>query len=472
MPGLNSAQQEVMAAFRSREFKYYCLAGSTGSGKTFFALALLNLLCMNIGGLKFGVFRKTETNLKQTTIPSFEEMKRKTGTVLSSQMNGMTAQYSTGSEILFTWADISKDSELNKVRGLELTAALLEEGNEIDKKYFSILKTRIGRWNNSKCPPFILITLNPSYGWVREMFYDPWTKDELTKPYFFKEFEVGDNKTNLEPEYIEVLEDLPEEEYNRFVLNNWDFIDNPAQLIQYDWLKNVLIPEDEEIEIPLNARHQIICDPADQGTDRHVKANAFDSTLYKWQEWRKQDAVLTGEYILKDAYELRSKRMMIDERDIVIDGIGVGVGTVGACKRGLIMREGERPFKINPFIFKSNLPAKNDGRYFEGFYEFESARDEGGWMVREAIKNAEVRIRNREGLAKELLGIEYDTDNRKLFLLPKKKIKKNLGGLSPDYFDTILMWIWNLLTNAPGQSTEIMAIMNANIKKLNLRGRE
>lgn len=182
---LTARQQEAIEAFRSGQFLYHCSAGSTGSGKTFNYLALLNLLCLNISDVRFAVIRKSETNLKQTTIPSFEIMKHRTSTQDASKRIGMSMKYRNGSEILFTWADITKDADLNRVKGLEVTGALIEEANEIDERYFHILKTRIGRWNNHKCPQFILLTLNPSYGWVKDIFYDPYKAGTLQKPHFF-----------------------------------------------------------------------------------------------------------------------------------------------------------------------------------------------------------------------------------------------------------------------------------------------
>lgn len=162
--GLRGKQIEFFKAFRSGKYRYLCAAGTAGSGKTFITNGLLHVLCCEIPNLRFAVFRKSEKLLKQTTIPSYKRMKFESRSVGESIVEDMRAQYKNGSEILFNWADVRGDPDLNNIRGLEVTGVLFEEANQIDKRYFEAAKMRVGRWNNHLCPAFIFLNLNPSLG--------------------------------------------------------------------------------------------------------------------------------------------------------------------------------------------------------------------------------------------------------------------------------------------------------------------
>ena len=176
---LKPKQQAFLKIFRSLKYTYLCAAGTAGSGKSFLTIGILHFLCLLIPNLRFAIVRKSESNLKRTSIPTYRKVKRITKTQGSSVIIDMTARYQNGSEIMFIWADITKDPDLDNVKGLELTGALIEEANQISVRYLNLLKIRIGRWNNELCPKFILINLNPSIGWCKDMFYEPWANGTL-----------------------------------------------------------------------------------------------------------------------------------------------------------------------------------------------------------------------------------------------------------------------------------------------------
>lgn len=241
---LTRSQLDFIAQFKSQVARkdIFMLAGGAGSGKSFVSLLLLHRLALEFAGARFGVFRKSRTTLKTNTIPSFMRVLSETDTHNSLVISDFSAKYKNGSEILFLWLDPAKDPDNNNVKGLELSAALFEEVNQLDKESFHTVRSRVGRWNNLKsvitneCKhfyPFILANCNPNNTWVKHDFYDPFIEGKLPDNVVFHESSSSDNK-HLDPSYLEVLASLPDEQKERYLNNNWHYNDNPNALISLE----------------------------------------------------------------------------------------------------------------------------------------------------------------------------------------------------------------------------------------------
>lgn len=432
MLGLKPKQVKFLNRFRSAKDTYMCAAGSAGSGKTFLDLGIIHILCSNINGLRFAIIRKTEKNLKQTTIPSYEQLKRKTKSVNDSYIIDMSARYKTGSEILFVWADITKDPDLNNIRGLELTGALIEEANQINVKYFHLLKTRIGRWNNHKCHQFILLNLNPSVGWCKEIFYDNWVDGTLPERYYFEEFKVSDNDS-LHKDYVRGLDDLPEEERKRFVLNRWDYSDIPNQLIKYEWYKQCVL---DQYEIKIGDRAMLAVDPAWEGTDETMLGRMHGSHFGWWEEYAKQDPDFTGDLAVE-----RAKEYNIAQNDIIVDPIGLGAATVLRMRNHL---------KVEPDLFYAGAAASD----MEGLLALFNKRSEAHWFLREFLRKQEGTFHHHPRFQKQVLAIKYIIDEKKIKIIGKKEIKKDIHE-SPGYVDIAMMLVHKFYTSVVGAESAI-----------------
>lgn len=434
--GLKPSQQKFFDAFRSRNFRYLCAAGTTGSGKSFVTIALLHFLCRMIPELRFAVIRKTDKNLKLTSIPTYKNIKSKTRSKGDSMVVDMTARYRNGSEILFIWADTSKDPDLDNVKGLELTGALIEEANQIDKRYFDILKTRIGRWNNEKCPPFIMLNLNPSLGWVKDLFYDNFINDTLPQGHYFQEFNVDDAMDCSGSEYVKVLDDLPDEEKKRYVFNRWEYQDIPNQLIKYEWYKNCCVVPEEEPEIDINQRTMLAIDPAWEGKDETGFGMMNGNHIGWFETYDKQDPDMSGIIGVEKAREYR-----IEEDDVIIDNIGVGASTVLKMRNDL---------KFYPDLFFSGGPIIDIG----GFLKCENKRAEAHWLLRECLRNEEITVTHSLKLQKQYLAATYTTDNKKVKITEKKIIAQDAGG-SPTLLDLSVMLCHKYKTTTSGLTSEL-----------------
>lgn len=438
--GLKAKQARFIKAFRSGKYDYLCAAGSTGSGKTFVELGLIHLLCYSIPNLRFAVIRKSEKNLRQTSIPSYNRMKIESRSFGESVVHDMRASYKNGSEILFVWADVTKDPDLNNIKGLELTGAVIEETNQIDKRYFDLLKTRIGRWNNRRCPQFILLNLNPSLGWVKDLFYDNWAQGTLPSRHYFEEFSVYDNDS-LSPEFIRGLKDLPEEEYRRFVLNKWDYSDVPNQLIKYEWYKQCC----SEIYVPqITERRLGATDPAWEGDDSTVFAQMRGVEIPRlgwWEEYPKQDPDDSGTLAHTRAMEAGVK-----EGDWIVDPVGIGAATV------LKMRKSH---KFEPDMFIAGAEPDNT----HGMMSMFNKRSEAHWVLREAMRLNEINIDHHPEFQRQCVQVKYAIDDKKFRIVPKKETKKELG-CSPGHLDVAMMLAHKWVTTQSGLGLALLNRIN------------
>jgi len=134
-----------------------------------------------------------------------------------------TVTFSNGSQIIFMAESYNEDKELNRFRGLEINGAGIDEINEIQPQTFYKIIERSGSWTGAgKVPIKILGTCNPSHGWVKEEFYDPFISGKLKNGWAFVPALITDNPY-MNQEYLDFLRaNMPEWEYEVFVKGNWD----------------------------------------------------------------------------------------------------------------------------------------------------------------------------------------------------------------------------------------------------------
>jgi hypothetical protein len=418
---ISQKQNELNQAVRSGKYNEIMLAGGAGSAKTIGILNIIDELCSLVSGVRVGVFRLSDRNIEENTLPSYRKLlgfKEKTIPIIDK-----IARYPNGSEILFRWADITKDRDCDNIKGGEYTWIFFNEANQISQKYISIGKTRVGRWNkfvNSdgefRIKPIVFMDCNPSDNWVKTDYYDKYVAGTLADNVYFQ-LSLPDDNPFLEPEYWEMLNSLPEAEYNRFVKGLWEYSDDPNQLIPYEWIKRNLIEEDSK-----RPDEYMSADIAREGDDKTVFAYGTKSRCSKLEVFEKYNTMQSGEVFVN-----RLKEKKILENKSTIDVVGVGGGVVD-----YVRKEGYRVRAFN----SGESPNGNVGMLL-----FKNRRAEVYWKLREAFERDEYAIPNDEELIKELTNLRYFVDNKTIQIESKSEIKKRLGK-SPDKADAVAMLKW------------------------------
>ena len=217
-------QMKFLDAVVSKKFSTIIYGGSIRSGKTFAGLGALIILCKIYPGSRWIVVRKDLQTVKRNTLPSWEKIKPHKY-VESFDWSTMTASMTNGSKIMFFGENYDKDKDFNRWRGLECNGFLLEEINELQEgSYFKAIE-RAGSYIITELevqpPPLIMGTVNPTWNWVKERFYDPFKNGTLPENVKFILANIEDNHF-IPAIYKESLKSLPKFEYAVFVEGNWD----------------------------------------------------------------------------------------------------------------------------------------------------------------------------------------------------------------------------------------------------------
>ena len=107
---------------------------------------------------------------------------------------------------------------------------------------------------------------------------------------------------------------------------------------------------------------------------------------------------------------------------VSVDCVGLGAGVLD----GLV----NKGYPVFPFN-SSEKPNESIP-----FYSFQNRRAEAFWLLREAIKNGEIKIKKNSQLMRELTNIKYIIKDKTIRIESKDEIKKRLG-YSPDYADAL-----------------------------------
>lgn len=223
---LSPAQDTFAEAVFSGKYRYLGYGGAIRSGKSAVAIILAQTLARIYPGSRWAIVRKDLPTLRRNVLPTFQKF-RIDGFCTPVNQSTWLSKCSNGSELVFFTESIKDDPDLDRWKGLEVNGFILEEGNELQEVSWRKAIERAGSWIvphiEVQPPPLIIVTCNPSAGWVKRVFYDPYTNGSLDEPYYFQKATIADNP-HLEPAYIESLKSLPKREYDRFVLGDWSTV--------------------------------------------------------------------------------------------------------------------------------------------------------------------------------------------------------------------------------------------------------
>ena len=354
---LKPSQKKLIKTALSGDYLEILYAGSAGTGKSFATAFFLVGVCHDFPNSRIGVFRKNRSTAKKTIWQTYKKVLSILKIPYETNESDLIISFpGTGSCIEFFELDRSKDQDWNKVKSLELTCAHMEEANEMDVSGKNILLTRIGRWNENGFPKMIIMTCNPADGWVRTEFRDKHIDGSIKANKTF--IEVGIEE--MPDEYVEQLKNLPEAEYSRFVENNWDYSEDPNQLIQFAWIKDSYIAENK------SEADFLAMDVARTGADRTVLGyrNGMDFTGFNIVDT--DDTTVSASFLKNKLDDLR-----LESFNACVDVIGVGGGVVD-------MVPGVLPFN------SSGKPTRDAGHL-----QFKNQRAQIYWTLRENIRNGD-----------------------------------------------------------------------------------
>jgi len=331
--------------------------------------------------------------------------------------------FNNGSEIEFL--DLSfypqKDPLYERFGSKEYTAGWIEEAGGVHNMAFEVLKSRIGRWRNEEynIKKKILCTFNPKKNWIDTTFYRPFVKNQEEANTKFI-YALPIDNPHLPKDYLATLSLIKDKATRERLLNgNFDYDDDPNTLIDYDTILNMF----SNIHIKPGIKY-IIADIARYGSDRAILTVWNDLILIDYLTFDISSTVVLQNAItaLRMKHEVSLSNVLVDE-----DGIGGGIVDNLRCKGFL---NNGKP--VNP--------------------NYQNLKSECGYKLAENANRIYIKCelpdKEIDMIKQELAMLKtYDADkDGKLRILPKEKIKENIGR-SPDWLDCFIMRMFYVKIN-------------------------
>lgn len=415
---LNPKQLEAYRQLNNDVVRYILYGGGVGSGKSFIACFDAVTICLKYPGARNLLSRAQYSDFQFTTLKTLKEMlktlKLRNKVDYSFNMTTKTLSFKNGSEIVFPHLEyMPDDPDFERLNGFELTRAYVDEGSEIHRQCFNVLRTRVGRCEatNNKVKPKILITSNPKKCWLKEYFVLPHKNNTISEDtkYIFANY--LDNSKNLTNDYIDAILSIEDDlTRSRLVDGNWDYDDSQMKLFDYQSL--VYCFGFAHVDLLDDGNKYMTIDVARFGKDKSV--------IGIWQG----DYLYYIESIDNNSIEMLYKRVQalqaehkVQTRHVVADEDGVGGGLVDFLH-------------CNGFVNNS---------VSEGY---QNLKTKCIYETAKKINSGELFIKDNE--YKQHIISELDKYNKvdnndgKLRCTDKKTLKVLLGR-SPDYSDMIVM---------------------------------
>lgn len=364
-------------------------------------------------------------SLKETTLNTFFQITSdlKISDYKYNSQSGIIS-WENGSEILlkdlFTYPS---DPNFDSLGSLEITGAFIDECNQIDYKAWQIVKSRIRyRLNQYNKTPKLLGTCNPSKNWVYRQFYKPYSTNQLKPNRKFIQSLPTDNP-HLPSSYIESLRELDTNSRERLLNGNWEYDDDPTRLCDYDDILSIFT--NDHIE---RGKRYITADIARLGSDKAI--------VLVWEGWNVIDYAvydISKTTEIQNCIETFRMKYGVPRHHCIADQDGVGGGVVDNC--GIV------GFTNNGKPLKEELGDRKTQP------NYRNLQVQCGYFLARQINKHQLHIEcdisdtYKEEITEELEQLKSynsEKDAQKVYLLPKDKIKENIGR-SPDWRDVLLM---------------------------------
>lgn len=208
--------------------------GGAGSGKTLLGSVFQITRRIQYPNTRGLIGRKNRSELMNSTFKTFQNVYNKIALQHCGPMqyNGQSniVSFPNGSEILMMHLSESPgDPEFQRLGSFELTDAFIDEVGECSRNAVDVVYSRI-RYNLINGKPAMLLTSNPSYGWLK----DTWIEHEgsrvtLPEKWLYIRALVQDNPDKeFVARYVETLNEMPLYHRLRLLDGSWDYETNES----------------------------------------------------------------------------------------------------------------------------------------------------------------------------------------------------------------------------------------------------
>lgn len=318
-----------------------------------------------------------------------------------------------------------------------------EEVSEWHFLAFDVLKSRIGRHKvvldgkDITPPPKFGLSCNPSKGWPRRVFYDPWKGGTLPEQYAFIQSLYNDNPYTAEQYGAQLAQISDKALRQRLKDGNWDYDEDAGTLMRFDNIRDMFTNT-----IVKDGQKYLIVDVARFGRDKTV-FNFFDGLeSYRREVYQGIGTDRTIQLIRDFAAveKIPFSHILVDE-----DGVGGGVVDQLTGIKGFVAASSPLPTKT--MLRRQMLPQAN--LTVEGTRQvanFQNLKAQCAFKLAELVETHKIAAKpggDQDEIMEDLAQIkqkDMDKDG-KLKIVGKDEVREALGR-SPDTGDTFLMRMW------------------------------
>lgn len=407
--------------------------GAGGGGKSWLGCVWILLMVLSYPYTKWFIARSNMTKVKKSTLQTFWKVCREYGVSESifhfnNQTNMLTCKQTGATVELINFSYMPSNPDFDQFGSMEYTGGWMEEVQEAIRAAYSALLTRIGRAENEKynIKAKLFLTCNPKKNWLYSDFYQPWKNGKLPLDTTFIQAFCHDNGY-LPKEYIENLENITDLKLRQRILNGeWEYNEDEAQVIRYDWLYQCLGADAH------SGRNTLGVDVARDGGkadltviqpllgNRIVRPILLSGREYRgspdgWDEYC-ADAIIRAAL----ANSVKAEDVRIDTT-----GPGSGVWSVLRSKGWTTTRfvAGNSP------VYRHNDPN-----------QYRNLRTQVLWELREAVRLKKLSFDDQYDsvLFDDLCGYHYSISEKVIILEDKMRTRARIGR-SPDRGDALAM---------------------------------
>lgn len=411
-------QVKCFKALEDQTTNQVLFGGGAGGGKTIILVLWQIHRRLSYPGTRGVIGRSKLKILKQTTLNTFFEVAVDFLGLKPNEDFTYNAQDSTikfSNESIIYLKDLflyPSDPLFTSLGGLEITDCAIDEASEITQQAFQVLQSRIRyKLDENNLIPKILLTCNPSKGWLYSSFYKPDREGSLPNHKRFIKSLVTDN-SKISSHYIKQLEQLDKISRARLLLGDWEYNLDDANLFEFNALHDLFTNS------VADGQKYISCDVARFGEDQTVIClwNGLNLIkIYKLAQSSVKDTYEKISTIAKD-HQVRRSNIVIDS-----DGIGGGVTDFLSGSQGFL----------------------NGGKAIKG-ENFQNLKTQCYFKLAELVNDGKIAIQDKKFQQEIIEELELvrrdkvDKDSVKLSIEGKDKQKQRLGR-SPDVADALMM---------------------------------
>lgn len=446
---LKEKQQQAVDAANDPDVDTLILFGTVGTGKTDVAAHIVISICDTFPKTRWPVFRQNLSTSQDSIIPSYLDMLERMGFVRDVDYIYREKPYRitfpNKSTIPFREADITKDREAKKLKGINASGNHIDEGDELAEVMLVTATSRKGRHNEYGQPSLSIHTLNPTdhpyYMDIYNKYKEPEKYGELPKNIRCIEFGLEDSWQSQQD--IDAMLSNPDWWVQRYIKNNWNYKDEDKTIFKSHVFAKA------RTETIKAGKKGAGYDVAEDGVDRSVYA--------EWEGLTLIDIIITKDTKEKVATDKQaqwlkehSDQHSIGYENIAVDGVGIGVGVLSAGRLlNAVFDVYKSGYAVDPYLtYKDHAPTKEEVEKMQDILSFDMLRSQVAYLFAMGMEQGFIKILASCPYYNDLKSeaqSHYHKTTDKVFRLESKDSIKKRTGKSPDIFDAVIMGLWKQL---------------------------